>query len=216
MSEAAVMPRGHAVEEVRTMYTDGRNRRAAETRRKIIEAARAMIEETSEVPTVVGVARRADVSVRSVFQHFKDVQSLFVTVVDDIRQHMTVPQPTAQTLPLHGRVNGVVSNLAIVFDQIVPLHVAAGQLVRHPALDERRIELRHRLRDATLLVFAPELASLDEAAREKLADAICTALSLDAWIVLRRQEGRSYDQAVSVWRLTLEALLEHGLGHAKA
>jgi len=89
MSEAAVMPRGNAVAEAEVsgmVRTDGRNRRAAETRRKIIEAAKAMIEETSEAPTVVGVARRADVSVRSVFQHFGDVQSLFVTVVDSIEK----------------------------------------------------------------------------------------------------------------------------------
>src|SRR5439155_10960274 len=57
MSEAAVMPHGNAVAEVSGMVrTDGRNRRAAETRRKIIEAAKAMIDETSEAPTVVGVA----------------------------------------------------------------------------------------------------------------------------------------------------------------
>src|SRR5262245_37044824 len=113
MSEAAVMPRGAAVAEVSAMVrTDGRNRRAAETRRKIIEAARAMIDETSEAPTVVVVARRADVSVRSVFQHFKDVQSLFVTVVDNVRDTLDVPPATARDLPLDGRVAGVVGNLA--------------------------------------------------------------------------------------------------------
>src|SRR5215475_5407741 len=107
MSEAAVMPRGNAVAEVSAMVrTDGRNRRAAETRRKIIEAAKAMIEETSEAPTVVGVARRAEVSVRSVFQHFKDVQSLFVTVVDNIRDNLEVPPATPGNLPLEGRIDG--------------------------------------------------------------------------------------------------------------
>ncbi len=217
MSEAAVMPRGHAVAEVsRMVRTDGRNRRAAETRRKIIEAAKAMIAETSEAPTVVGVARRADVSVRSVFQHFKDVQSLFVTVVDNVRDTMDVPEATAQDLPLDRRVDGLVSNLATVFDQIVPLHVAAGQFVHHPALNERRVVLRQRLREATLQLFAAEFATLGDEARERLVDAICAALSLDAWIVLRRQEKRSFEQAVGVWQLTLKALLEHGLGLAKA
>ena len=77
MSEAAVMPRGNAVAEVSGMVrTDGRNRRAAETRRKIIEAAKAMIEETSVAPTVVGVARRAECrsarcsSISRTFSHF--------------------------------------------------------------------------------------------------------------------------------------------------
>jgi len=60
MSEAAVMPRGNAVAAVAaatdsngTARPDGRNRRAAETRRKIIEAAKVMIAETSTAPTVV-------------------------------------------------------------------------------------------------------------------------------------------------------------------
>src|SRR5436853_1317386 len=100
MSEAAALSRGNAVahsNEARGEApmgqqmggqpgrSDGRNRRAAETRRKIIAAAKAMISETSTAPTVVAVAKRADVSVRSVFQHFGDVESLFVTVVDSVR-----------------------------------------------------------------------------------------------------------------------------------
>src|SRR2546423_10601228 len=143
MNEAAVMPRGNAVAEVSGMVrTDGRNRRAAETRRKIIEAAKAMIEETSVAPTVVGVARRADVSVRSVFQHFGDVESLFVTVVDAIREDLVVPPPTPSTKPLDARIESVVASLAQIFDRIVPLRVAAGQFVGHPALVERSMTSR--------------------------------------------------------------------------
>src|SRR5262245_52129803 len=204
MSEAAVMPRGNAVAEVSGMVrTDGRNRRAAETRRKIIEAAKAMIDETSEAPTVVGVARRAEVSVRSVFQHFKDVQSLFVTVVDAVSQDLVVPPPTPSTRPLEARIESVVAGLAEVFDKIVPLRVAAGQFVGHPALLERGLTLRQELRGATFEVFAAEFAQLSEQAREQLADAIGAALSLDAWIVLRRRDDLSVERAKAVWTLTL-------------
>jgi AcrR family transcriptional regulator len=217
MSEAAVMPRGNAVAEVSGMVrTDGRNRRAAETRRKIIEAAKAMIEETSEAPTVVGVARRADVSVRSVFQHFKDVQSLFVTVVDAVGADLVVPPPTPSTKPLAARVESVVAGLAEVFDKIVPLRVAAGQFVGHPALVERSLALRQDVREATFEVFSPEFAQLTEQAREQLADAIGAALSLDAWVVLRRRDGLSVERAKAVWNLTLTALLAHELGTARA
>src|SRR5258708_29471266 len=65
MSEAAVLPRGSAVAHpsevpiVATGRSDGRNRRAAETRRKIIAAAKEMIAETSTAPPVVAVAKRA-------------------------------------------------------------------------------------------------------------------------------------------------------------
>jgi AcrR family transcriptional regulator len=216
MSEAAVMPRGNAVAVVaagtdsnRTARPDGRNRRAAETRRKIIEAAKVMIAETSTAPTVVAVARRADVSVRSVFQHFGDVESLFVTVLDAIGQDIVVPQQASDSRPLAERVASVVQGLAEVFDKIVPLRVAAGQFVDHPALIERGNTFKLELRKSTFEAFAPEFASLDEQAREALADAIGAALSLDAWIVLRRRDGLSFERAAAVWRMTLEALLTH-------
>ena len=83
MNEAAALTRGNAMVlsgespshdlTARSARSDGRNRRAAETRRRILAAAKEMICETSTAPTVVAVAKRADVSVRSVFQHFGDV-----------------------------------------------------------------------------------------------------------------------------------------------
>ena len=92
---------------------------------------------------------------------------------------------------------------AELFDKIVPLRVAAGQFVDHPALIERSQQARNELRAATFEVFAPEFATLSEQAREELADAIGAALSLDAWIVLRRRDGLSLERAAAVWRLTL-------------
>src|SRR3977135_4728040 len=127
MSEAAVLPRGNAVAQSseagmgKTGRSDGRNRRAAETRRKIIAAAKEMIAETSTAPTVVAVAKRADVSVRSVFQHFGDVESLFVTVVDSVRGDLVVPPMTPSSQPLSDRIASAVDNLAPVLDKIAQL-----------------------------------------------------------------------------------------------
>lgn len=188
---------------------DGRNRRAAETRRKIIAAAKDMIAETSTAPTVVAVAKRADVSVRSVFQHFGDVESLFVTVVDSIRNELVKPAPTPVDRPFAARIEGLVDNLAQVFDKIVPLRVAAGQFANNPAMIERSRQAKQEVQDAVLKLFAAEFDQLKPENREELADAIGAALSLDAWIVLRRQDGLSYERATAVWRLTLSALLEH-------
>ena len=210
MSEAAVLPRGNAVAVVdETVRSDGRNRRAVQTRHKVIEAAKAMIAETSTAPTVVGVAKRADVSVRSVFQHFGDVESLFVTVMDAVRQDLVVPPPTLSNAPLSLRIASVVTNLADIFDKIIPLRVAAGQFAGHPALIERGLTSKRELRAATFEAFAPEFGVLGEQAREELADAIGAALSLDAWVVLRRRDGLSVERAMAVWRLTLTALLAH-------
>ena len=197
-----------------TGRSDGRNRRAAETRRKIIAAAKAMIAETSTAPTVVAVAKRADVSVRSVFQHFGDVESLFVTVVDSVRADLVVPPPTPSTGPLSARVTSAVNNLAEVFDKVVPLRVAAGQFVNHPALIERAQENRREVRAAIAKAFAPEFGALSDQAREDLLDAVGAALSPEAWAVLRRRDGLSVERATAVWRLTLTALLSQGFASA--
>jgi len=218
MTDLAVMPRGDAVatEAGKMVRTDGRNRRAAETRRKIIEAAKVMIDETSVAPTVVGVARRADVSVRSVFQHFHDVESLFVTVMDSIRADLVVPEMPSASRPLSARIESIVAAFTEMFDKVVPLRLAAGQFVDHPALLERSQTARNELREATFEVFAPEFAALSEQEREQLADAIGSALSLDAWIVLRRRDGLGLERATAVWCLTLTALLAQAVGAAKA
>lgn len=187
--------------------TDGRNRRAAETRRKIIAAAKAIIAETCVVPTVVAAAKRADVSVRSVFQHFGDIESLFVTVVDSVRHDLQVRPRPSSDLPLAIRIKGVVQNRAELFEKITPLRLAAAPFLTLPALEQRGTAFRQALQAATHKVFERELAVLDAEEQQTLVDGICSALSLEAWIFLRRQDGLSFERAASVWRMTLTALL---------
>ena len=213
MNEATAVLASVSAAPVTLPRPDGRNRRAAETRRKIIDAAKAIIAETGTAPTVVGVAKRADVSVRSVFQHFGDVESLFVTVMDSIVEGIPCPRQQPGGRPLAERVDSLVDQFASVFDRIVPLRLAAGQLGdEHPVLLERSNAARLELRELVLQLFAPEFDALQEPAREELVSAIGASLSWDAWIVLRRRSGLSFDRAVAVWRRTLRALFEHTLG----
>jgi hypothetical protein len=132
--------------------------------------------------------------------------------MDSIRADLTTPELPEASRPLDARIEDVVKAFAELFDKVVPLRVAAGQFVDHPALVERSQQARNELRAATFEVFAPEFATLSEQAREELADAIGAALSLDAWIVLRRRDGLSLDRAMAVWRLTLSALLTQAVG----
>ncbi len=65
----------------RAKRTDGRHRRADETKRKIIDAGRHLIFDANgklrpRPPTVAEVAKEAGVSIRSVFQHYGDVKGL--------------------------------------------------------------------------------------------------------------------------------------------
>ena len=76
----------------------------------------------------------------------------------------------------------------------------------------RRAEVEARL----ALRTAEERVGGIAARAQQLADAIGSALSLDAWVVLRRRDGLSVERAKAVWNLTLTALLAHELGTGKA
>jgi AcrR family transcriptional regulator len=151
MTDVAVLaPRGDAVaaEAGNTMVrTDGRNRRAAENAPQDHRGGQGHDHGDQRGPTVVGVAKRADVSVRSVFQHFHDVESLFVTVMDSIRADLVLPELPSASRPLAARIEDVVKAFAGLFDKVVPLRVAAGQFVDHPALIERSQQARKELRE---------------------------------------------------------------------
>jgi AcrR family transcriptional regulator len=210
MNHAAARPREAALANSDMVRHDGRNRRSAETRRKIIEAAKAMIAETGTAPTVVGVAKRADVSVRSVFQHFGDVESLFVTVFDNVREGAVRLQPPAGEAPLPARIDWVIDHLADMYDKVVPLRIAAGQFGdTNPALVERRETARKDIASFVRQAFEPEFAGLDEAAKAELLAAFEATLSVDAWIMLRRGSGLEFEPAKAVWRRMLTALFDH-------
>jgi AcrR family transcriptional regulator len=211
MNHAAARPREAALATPSDLVRhDGRNRRSAETRRKIIEAAKAMIAETGTAPTVVGVAKRADVSVRSVFQHFGDVESLFVTVFDNVREGALRLQAPSGEAPLPARIDWVIDHLAEMYDKVVPLRLAAGQFGdTNQALVERRETARRDVTSFVRQAFAPEFADLDEAAKAELQAAFEAALSVDSWIMLRRGSGLAFDPAKAVWRRMLTALFDH-------
>src|SRR5687768_11953208 len=61
---------------------DGRTRRAQRTRAAIVDACIGLVEDGDLRPTAPRIAERAGVSVRSVFQHFVDLESLFAAVAD--------------------------------------------------------------------------------------------------------------------------------------
>lgn len=211
MNHAAVPPREAAMANSPELVRhDGRNRRSAETRRKIIEAAKAMISETGTAPTVVGVAKRADVSVRSVFQHFGDVESLFVTVFDNVRDGTQRLQPPSGEEPLPARIDWVIDHLAEMVEKVVPLRIAAGQFGdTNQALVERREAARQDVATYVRQAFAPEFADLDEAAKAELMAAFEAILSIDSWIMLRRGSGLAFDPAKAVWRRMLTAMFDH-------
>jgi AcrR family transcriptional regulator len=64
---------------------DGRRLRSERSKQAIIDAALALMEEGNLIPTAQQISDRARIGIRSFFRHFEDMESLFATIDDRIR-----------------------------------------------------------------------------------------------------------------------------------
>ena len=81
-----------------TPETDGRLRRSAATRERIVSAMADLIREGVVAPTTDLIASRAGVSSRSLFFRFRDTPELFLAVIDQV---MTDLVPRLPPVPSH-------------------------------------------------------------------------------------------------------------------
>jgi AcrR family transcriptional regulator len=194
---------------------DGRAARALRTREAIVDACIAMVEEGDLRPTAPRVAARAEVSVRSVFQHFDDLPSLHTAVSQRIADRLSalvVPSDPAQPVP--ERVAAFAANRATLLDAITPFRRAAQ--VHGPfspqiqdAITQGTDFLRREVEDT----FAPELEAAGPEGgpeRAELASALAVASSWGTWDVLRTELGLGAEAATAVVVRTLRALLPDG------
>ena len=188
---------------------DGRNLRAETTRRKIVAGARALIEEDARVPRMADVAGRAGVSIRSVFQHYLDVDTLFVAVVDDVLAEIerTVPlSPHAG--PLATRVAQLIDRRIDIYERTASLLRAAQQLNPTPAaLQTRLADQRAFARNRIERVFGTELAALPATERQEVALALQAVTDWSLWLTLRAQHDATREAAAAIVRRLLMSLL---------
>ena len=88
---------------------DGRTARAVRTRGRLVDATIALVEEGDLRPTAPRIAERAGVSVRSVFQHFDDLETLFSAVgIRVVERLAKLVRPIDPAAPLEIRVAAAV------------------------------------------------------------------------------------------------------------
>ena len=189
---------------------DGRAARALRTREAIVEACIAMVEEGDLRPTAPRLAERAGVSVRSVFQHFDDLPSLHIAVIERISERMAalvVPPDTG--LPLDERIARFVEHRSALLEAATPFRRAAQ--VHGPFAPEIRraiTQAESYLTAEVAATFAPELdAVADPDERRELLEALAVAAAWSPWDVLRVEHAVPLERARAVMARTLRALL---------
>ncbi|HET6775713.1 MAG TPA: TetR/AcrR family transcriptional regulator [Acidimicrobiales bacterium] len=196
--------------------TDGRAARAARTRDAIVEATVALVEQGDLRPTAPRIAAKAGVSVRSVFQHFDDLSSLYTAVVHRVVERLaTLLVPIDVGHGLDERLAAFARHRSALLEAVTPFRRAAA--VHGPFAPEIRgatakgtAFLRHEVEVA----FAPEIARVDETDRRELVDALAAAASWPVWESLRTEAANSPAQARAVLVRMLRSLLAGAAGGA--
>ncbi len=188
----ALAPRPRKRAPRASVASDGRVRRGERSRDAIVQALYALIGEGALAPTAQQVAERAGVGLRSVFRHFRDMESLFAEVDAQLLREV---KPFAFEPPAQGalasRVAAFAAQRAQLFEQIAPYKRSGNaQRAASPFLRARHAELVRRLRSA-LWRWLPEL----EAASVDVAAAIELVSSFEAWDRLRVDQRLSRERA---------------------
>jgi AcrR family transcriptional regulator len=187
---------------------DGRRARGVRTKDAIVSALMELISAGDIAPTAQRIADRAGVSVRSVYQHFADVEGLYADAsartLHWLRSSWSEIDPR---WPLTQKIDEYSSNRASTLETLSPFSRASRLIEPNSAvMRENRATMRRWERIRIAAVFSPELEQMDPTERASRLSALDTLSSTEAWEHLRGS-GRSVRSARQVLRSGLAALL---------
>ncbi len=165
-----------------------------------------LIREGELQPTAAAVATRAGVSLRLVFHHFKDMETLMQQAIGLQTQRIAplIGVPISPEAPLQRRLELFAARRAALYEEIAPVRRAARRFEeRSPAIAEGLTRMRTLTREQLAFLFDPELARLPPSIVEA-AQALGSWL---AWETLRRQQGLEVSEAKKALADGLGALL---------
>ncbi len=162
------------------MTTDGRELRSIRTRAAIIEAWLSWIDEGDMAPTAKQVADRAYIGLRTVFQHFSDMQAL-QQAAGEVQMARVAPllEEVSPDIALPERIKIAVATRGRLFECTTPVRRAAMREEWNSTMIKEFIDAVEQgyLAD-TERVFATELGRVNGEARQNTILALDAALEL--------------------------------------
>lgn len=188
---------------------DGRTERAERTRRALVDALLALLDEGELRPTAERIAARAGVSERSLFQHFPDREQLFEAVARQQYERVVhTLQPVDASLPLPARIDAFIEQRARLYELSKGVRRAALLLEPDSGAVAGWLATARKAGAADVeRVFRGELERVSEDERPALRAALVSASAWTAWESYRFHQGLGVGRARAAMRATVAALL---------
>jgi len=184
---------------------DGRRRRSQDSRARIVQAMLELVHGGEISPAAELVATRANVGLRTVFRHFKDMDSLYREMSEVIIAELkaAVDQPFEAPTP-HGRVLELVRRRAAAYEKIGPFKRASmANRHRSRVLDADQARFAATARDILRREAPPEVI------RDRLRfEALDVLLSFETWNRLRREQKLTPRAAIEVLEFAVAKVLD--------
>lgn len=194
---------------------DGRAERSRRTRAAIVAAHLAMLDEGQLRPTAQQIAERCEVSVRTLWIHFADMDGLFEATAQTVLEaQRAAHHPISPELALDQRIDKFCRQRARLLEQLSP-YAGASQLREpvSPMLQRYRAQHVRGVAHEIETLFAGELEQAAAGGRDhqELVHALAVSTTWGSWNVLRQHLGLGVVRARKVMHLSVSALLTDAL-----
>jgi AcrR family transcriptional regulator len=164
--------------------TDGRRRRSEQSRDRIIAAMMTLVADGHLNPSAEDVAARAEVGLRSVFRHFKDMDSLYAEMSLRLTRLYEPALEPFISADWRGKLGEMIVRRTNIYEQLLPFKRAADAH-RHesPSIEANHKATTRMLRDRLAHILPPTIAGNPQA-----FEVIDLLLSIDCWQRLRIEQ----------------------------
>ena len=183
---------------------DGRRLRSERSRKAIIDAALALMDEGILVATAQQIAERAGVGIRSFFRHFEDMESLSEAIDEQIREsYEALFLGGDRDGTLEERIEHAVERHADAYETVKNIVLSTqAQRWRYDVLRKNYARNQRGLRK-DLDDWLPELKALPRNQRE----AVDAVASFEMWHRLRELQGLGKKASAEVISSLLKSLI---------
>lgn len=164
--------------------SDGRRRRSEQSRTRIVDAVMALVAEGHITPSAENVAARAGVGLRSVFRHFKDMESLYAEIwLSNVRVYKAALLPYVSA-DWRGKLDEMIERRTGIYEQLLPFKRAGDvHIHKSPTLAVNQKAVSRVLRERLAQTLPAAIVG-----KPLVFEAINMLLSFECWQLLRLEQ----------------------------